>query len=417
MRIFSLVSFVFFALLLCSAQAVAQTSPPKGAVLTWHDDNLRTGWQQQETILTTSTIGSLGISHSVALADQVDAQPLVIPGFINGHDIVYVADESNNVYQIDGNTGAILKQVNLGVPVPKPLNCGNNGPNVGIDSTPVIDWASQTLFVMAYVNVNNATPTYFLHALNLTTLNDKVSPVLVQASHTLTNGVVVSFDAMYQRERAALLFANGKLYSAFTSFCDFQASNSRGWLLGWNWNGTTLTALPANQLNDRQPSPAFSWTQSGCPAPAPRATSSGNLIFATGNSAASTWTDTVPCTGTATGPVPTSVPCSNIQESVVKLKGDLTAVTGLFSPNAQYGSFSPNTTAAGPSGWRSWIGRRAACAAAWQCFFRGDRGERRTTVFVRSLRNWLETPPTLPRTRNVFARRPISPVPTASPAS
>ena len=161
MKILSLVSFVFFGLLLCSAQAVAQTSPPKGAVLTWHDDNLRTGWQQQETILTTSTIGSLGISHSVALADQIDAQPLVIPGFINGHDIVYVADKSNNVYQIDGNTGVILKQVNLGRPVPKPFNCGNGGPNVGINSTPVIDWASQTLFVMADVNVNQRHPNLF----------------------------------------------------------------------------------------------------------------------------------------------------------------------------------------------------------------------------------------------------------------
>ena len=119
MKIFSLVSIVFFALMPCSAQAIAAETPPKGAVLTWHDDNLRTGWQQQETILTTSTLGSLGISHSVGLADQVDAQPLVIPGFINGHDIVFVADESNNVYQIDAtHQKAILKQVNLWGPGP-----------------------------------------------------------------------------------------------------------------------------------------------------------------------------------------------------------------------------------------------------------------------------------------------------------
>src|SRR3984957_9250852 len=343
MKIFSLVSLVFFTLMLCSAQAVAQTSPPKGAVLTWHDDNLRTGWQQQETILSTSTIGSLGISHSVGLADQVDAQPLVIPGFINGHDIVFVADESNDVYQIDASTGAILKQVNLGVPVPAPFNCAINGPNLGIDSTPVIDWATQTLFVIAYVNVNNATPTYFLHALNLTTLNDKGSPLLVQASHTLTTGDVASFDATYERERAALLFANDKVYVAFTSFCDFQHSNSRGWLLGWSWNGTALTALPANQLNDRQPPAPFLLDTIWMSGAGPASDESGNLIFSTGNSQASTWTDTTPCLGTATGSVPTSVPCSNIQESVVKLKGDLTEVTGLFSPNAQYGTFSPNT--------------------------------------------------------------------------
>ena len=64
MKILSLCPFVFFALILCAAQAIAATTPPKGAVLTWHDDNFRTGWQQQETILTTSTVSRLGISHS-----------------------------------------------------------------------------------------------------------------------------------------------------------------------------------------------------------------------------------------------------------------------------------------------------------------------------------------------------------------
>jgi hypothetical protein len=149
MKILSLVFFVFFALTLCAARA----APPPGAVLTWHDDNFRTGWQQQETLLTTSNVSTLGISHSVALLDQVDAQPLVIPSFLNGHDIAYVADESNNVYQIDANTGIILIQRNdFGAPVPHPLSCGTNGPTVGINGTPVIDWPSQTLFVIAYVN-------------------------------------------------------------------------------------------------------------------------------------------------------------------------------------------------------------------------------------------------------------------------
>ena len=41
-----------FCVTVSAAQAIAATTPPKGAVLTWHDDNFRTGWQQQETILT-----------------------------------------------------------------------------------------------------------------------------------------------------------------------------------------------------------------------------------------------------------------------------------------------------------------------------------------------------------------------------
>jgi hypothetical protein len=348
----SLLLFVFFALILYAAQAIAGTTPPNGAVLTWHNDNFRTGWQQQETILTTSTASKLAIS-SVTLKDQVDAQPLVIPSFINGHDIVFVADESNNVYQIDAGTGAILRQVDLGAPVPRPLNCANNGPNVGINSTPVIDWASQTLFVIAYVNVNSATPTYFLHALNLNTLADKVTPLKVAASHTQTNGTAFTFLATNQRQRAGLLFANGKVYVAFTSWCDFHANpfnstghSSRGWLLGWSWNGTTLAALPANQLDDRQAVTSFLLDTIWMSGAGPAEDESGNLIFSTGNSQASTWTGFgttgPPCSGTATGAVPTNVPCSNIQESVVKLKGDLTGITGLFSPNAQFGSFSPN---------------------------------------------------------------------------
>jgi len=347
-------------------QATAATTPPKDAVLTWHDDNFRTGWQQSETILTTSTVSKLGISHSVALKDQVDAQPLVIPGFINAHDIVFVADESNDVYQIDANTGAILREVNLGAPVPKPLNCGNNGPNVGINSTPVIDWVSQTLFVVAYVNLN-ATPTYFLHALNLDTLADKVSPLKITASHTQTNGAAYTFNAKNQRQRAALLlqYDGGNhsiafVYAAFTSFCDFASygytpGQSRGWLLGFGWNGSASTpilrAFAASQLDDRQPVSSAGqffldtiWMSGAGPA----SDESENLIFSTGNSdggsaKTSSWTDSSPCSGTATGTVPTHVPCSNIQESVVKIKSNLTEITGLFSPNAHFGSFSPDT--------------------------------------------------------------------------
>jgi hypothetical protein len=79
----------------------------------------------------------------------------------------------------------------------------------------------------------------------------------------------------------------------------------------------------------------------------PAADESGNLIYATGNSDGnpgqnSTWTDTAPCSGTATGTIPTKVGCSNIQESVVKLTGGLTEITGLFSPTNPL-AFSPDT--------------------------------------------------------------------------
>lgn len=351
----SLVSLLFFALIFWATHAMAASPPPVGAVLTWHDDNFRSGWQQRETILTTATVGKLGIAHAVTLQDSVYAQPLVIPRLIYGHDVAYVVDESNNVYQIDANTGVIRTQVNLGRPVSRTAIGCSGGPRTGIDSTPVIDWITQTLLVITYVNLNAppqpVSPAYFLHALDLFSLNDKVAPTEIAASHTLTNGVAVAFNPAYQRQRAALLFANGKVYAAFASQCDTFASVSRGWVLGWEWNGTTLAALPANQLDDRQPPPPYGfldtvWMSSAGPA----SDEAGNLYFSTGNSngdaaktSSSSWTDNTPCSGTATGTVPTNVPCSNIQESVVKLNGDLTEITGLFSPNAHYGSFSPDT--------------------------------------------------------------------------
>ena len=124
------------------------------AVTTYHYDNLRTGWNSEEERLTPATVNSpkFGWLHSVVVDDQVDAQPLVIPDekitsgpHQGSHDVVYVATEGNTIYAIDASTGVILLNPNFGPPVPAPLGCSNNGPNVGITATPIIDAAAQTL--------------------------------------------------------------------------------------------------------------------------------------------------------------------------------------------------------------------------------------------------------------------------------
>src|SRR5689334_6640574 len=50
------------------------------AVTTFHYDNGRTGWNSHETRLTPSNVGSaaFGLLHTVAVDDEVDAQPLVV---------------------------------------------------------------------------------------------------------------------------------------------------------------------------------------------------------------------------------------------------------------------------------------------------------------------------------------------------
>src|SRR5215471_1134632 len=137
------VAFVLLFLVLAASLAAGQV-----AVATYHYDNNRTGWNSHETTLKPANVGSssFGLLKTVFLDDQVDAQPLVVPGVVisqgeyqGKHDVVYVATEGNTVYAIDAHTGRVLLKPNFGRPVPSPLGCNNNGPNVGIDSTPVID--------------------------------------------------------------------------------------------------------------------------------------------------------------------------------------------------------------------------------------------------------------------------------------
>jgi hypothetical protein len=320
----ALVTLAISALILCSASlAVAQT-----AITTYHVDTNRTGWNSQETVLTPANVGtsSFGLLKTVKLDNQVDAQPLFVPavtitaGTSQGvHNVVYVATEGNTVYAIDAEAGTVLLNPNFGTPVNWPLGCNNNGPNVGINSTPVIDLTSNTLYVMIYTQ-DSTGPAYRLHALDLGSLTDKVTPQLVAASHTLSDGTTFNFNATYQRQRPGLLLANGTIYAGFGSFCDYSANLSRGWLLGWSTG--SLTPLPANQILDTQAtSPdTFFLSSIWMSGYGPAVDDSGNILFVTGNSDPS---------GTTYDGV------TNIQESAIKVSSNLTTVLDLFTPRNQ----------------------------------------------------------------------------------
>jgi len=301
------------------------------AITTYHGDPQRTGWNSHETVLTPANVASSSFGHiaTITLDDQVDAQPLVVPnqtiqGVTGARTVVYVTTENNTVYAIDGAIGAVLKTRHLAPPVPKPLSCGNNGPNVGINSTGTIDHASNTLYVMVYTQTASG-PQYNLHALDLSTLADHSgSPVVVSASQTLTNGLAFPFNAKYQRQRPALLEANNRIYAGFGSFCDFSANQSRGWVLSWNTG--SLSPLAPDQLTNKLSTsnasactyannhPCFLssvWMSGYGLAADP----TGNIYYTTGNSAS----------GTVNAG-------SNIGESAVEMSANLSAVLHNFTP-------------------------------------------------------------------------------------
>jgi hypothetical protein len=315
--------------LLSTALLAGPAAGASVAVTTYHYDDLRTGWNHAETVLSAAHFPStFGVLQTVALDDQVDAQPLVVPGLqIAGaqHDVAYVVTESNSVYAIDALTGAILVQRNLGPPVPTPLGCGNNGPNVGITSTPVIDLKRGVMYLIAYIN--GARPTYQIHALTLTTLADWVAPRTVHATQTLTDGTTFAFNATYQRQRPGLLEFNGVIYAGFGSFCDFSANLSRGWVLGWK--AGTLNALPHAELNNSQAtSPTSFFLSSVWMSGFGVAAANNQIYFSTGNSDCNFYDSPELCPSQSTYDGVT-----NIQESVVAMQPDLSQRVGVFTPS------------------------------------------------------------------------------------
>jgi hypothetical protein len=308
-------------------------------VVTYHYDNGRTGWNPHEAILSPKTVSptKFGLLKTVPLDDQVDAEPLLVRDVEidhRRHDVVYVVTESDTVYAIDAESGAVLKKASLGTPVPRPLNCENNGNQVGINGTPTIDLHEHALYLVTYV-MSASQPIHELHALDLSTLKDKAhSPVKVAASNTLSDGSAYAFDASVQRQRPGLLNANGHVYAGFGSFCDFKAAQSRGWVLGWEQSD--LKPLTHAELLNKAVAPSSTFD---CYFHAPwtgnhpcylssvwmsgfglAADESGKLYFTTGN--------------TTPGIYDSS---SNLAESVVKLSEKLDKVEDFFTPADESG--------------------------------------------------------------------------------
>jgi len=237
------------------------------SVVTQHNDNGRTGQNINETILTPSNVNanSFGKLFSQNVDGQVYAQPLYVPNVnipgLGTHNVVYVVTEHDSIYAFDAdnNTGlnaSPLWQKSLIDPAngitsvsSGDVSCGDLVPEIGISGTPVIDLATNTMYLTAKTKENGRFAQR-LHALDITTGAEKFGgPVLIAArvkgsGDGSVNGFI-SFSALREGQRAGLLLQNGAVYVAWASHCDIGPYH--GWVMSFDaatlqpiavWNST-----------------------------------------------------------------------------------------------------------------------------------------------------------------------------------
>lgn len=236
-----------------SSAAKQELLPPSAptannSVLTYHNDNARTGQNLNETILSASNVNqsSFGKLFVVSADGKVDAQPLYLPNLsISGqkHNLLFVATEHGSVYAFDADTGTQIWHISTllsGESTSDDRGCSQITPEIGVTSTPVIDPKSGphgTIYLVATSLDGSGTYHQRLHGLDVTTGAEQFGgPKEIQASYPGTgdngsNGRIL-FDPGQQVDRPGLLLLNGVIYTSWGSHCD--ARPYTGWIISYN---------------------------------------------------------------------------------------------------------------------------------------------------------------------------------------
>lgn len=267
-------------------------TPSAGDVVTYHYDNLRTGQNLQETVLTLANVnaskfGKLGV---FMVDGKVDGQPLhltnvSIPG-VGTKNVLYVVTEHGSVFAFDADnvtaSAAPLWKITTQLPGEMPSDdrgCGQVTPEIGITSTPVIDRTRGAIYVVAVSK--DAAGNYFhrIHALDLASGKELFGgPTTTTASFPGTgagsSGGTVVFDPRQYNERAGLLEINGTIYTTWSSHCDIGAYTS--WAMSYS-----ADTLKQNSVLNLVPNGSNGgiWMSGAAPA----ADASGNIYFLVGN--------------------------------------------------------------------------------------------------------------------------------------
>jgi hypothetical protein len=160
----------------------------------------------------------------------------------------------------------------------KDVSCNNINPEMGVTSTPVIDTATGTMYVVAKTKQNSK---FYqrLHAVDITTGAERPgSPVIIRAQVKGTGDGsvqgVISFDPLRENQRAGLLLQGGNVYIGWASHCD--KGPYHGWVMSYDETTLKQTGVWNATPNGSE---GGVW-QSGTGL---AADSASNIFFATGN--------------------------------------------------------------------------------------------------------------------------------------
>jgi hypothetical protein len=320
-------------------------------VFTQHNDDSRTGQNVNETILTPTVVRSsttFGKKFSQAIDGYAYAQPLYVPGVTIGgtaHNVVFVATENDSVYAFDADSKAgananplwhanLIDTAHGAAPGAAPVTnsqvgCGDLVPQIGITSTPVIDPSTGTMYVETKSSEGGGYP-HRLHAIDITTGNEKSSgPTLIAATVNVPGGTV-TFDGLHHLNRPGLLWLNGVIYLAYASHCDNTPYH--GWLLAYDASNLAQKAafLSTPEATSNGGLAGFWMSGAGV-----AADSNANIFITTGNGDFDT----------------TNVPATLLGDTVMKLffNGTSVSLVDYFTPYNQ-GSLDGGDTDLGSGG-------------------------------------------------------------------
>jgi outer membrane protein assembly factor BamB len=215
-------------------------------------DSARTAGNMSETVLNTTNVNvnQFGKLYTIAVDGAVNAQALYVSNLTipnaGTHKVLYVATMNDKVYAFDAATNAVLwirdfTNASAGVTAVPIVNIVASNSlniigNVGVESTPVIDLSTATMYLVARTLENNSY-VQRLHALDITNGTEKFGgPVVIQGSVTghaydAVNGTV-TFDPKMQNQRSSLALINGVVLMAWGSHEDIDRYH--GWVMAYN---------------------------------------------------------------------------------------------------------------------------------------------------------------------------------------